>query len=230
MNLNNYIDLQTVIRVARGLQELREKMVFVGGAVLGFYADDLAADELRPTRDIDLTVELAGLSDWARLQERLAELSFVPDFSEQVICRYLFEQITVDIMPANDSPFGISNPWYRPAFPYAFHQLIAPDLQIRLFPIEYILATKFAAFNGRGTDPRTSHDFEDIVFITNNRIHLADEISAAHTDVRLFLQSKFRSIWNHPHRDEMLACHLSPFEADLRLPMILDKIRRIISD
>ena len=110
MNLNKYVDLQTVARVARGLQELREKMVFVGGAVIGFYADDLAADELRPTRDIDLTVELSGLSNWVRLQERLAELGFVPDVSEQVICRYLFEQITVDIMPADDSPFGSSNP------------------------------------------------------------------------------------------------------------------------
>jgi hypothetical protein len=230
MNLNNYVDLEAVVRVARGLQELREKMVFVGGAVIGFYADDLAADELRPTRDIDLTVELSGLSNWVRLQERLAELGFVPDVSEQVICRYLFEQITVDIMPADDSPFGSSNPWYRPAFPYTFHRLIAPDLPIRLFPVEYVLATKFAAFDGRGTDPRTSHDFEDIVFIVNNRIHLADEILSSNADVRLFLESRFRSIWNHPHRDEILACHLSPLEADLRLPLILDKIKRIVSN
>jgi hypothetical protein len=113
--MRDFIDYQTIIRVALGLQELREKMVFVGGAVLGFYADDLTSAELRPTRDIDMTIELAGLSDWARLQERLAKLGFVSDASEQVICRYLFEGITVDIMPANDSPFGVSNPWYRPA-------------------------------------------------------------------------------------------------------------------
>jgi hypothetical protein len=79
----------------------------------------------------------------------------------------------------------------------------------------------------RGTDPRTSHDFEDIVFIINNRIQLAEEVLSVNTDVRLFLQSKFRSILQNPHRDEILTCHLSPFEADFRLPIILDKIKKI---
>lgn len=227
MNSYNFVDLQSIIRVAIGLQELRGKMVFVGGAVLGFYADDRAAPEVRPTRDVDLTTELAGFGDWVQLQERLAELGFVPNTSEQVICRYLFEQITVDIMSADDSPFGVSNPWYRPAFPFVREHLVAPGLTIRLLPVEYMLATKFAAFDGRGSDPRTSHDFEDIVFIVNNHVHLVEKISSAHAEVRLFLQGKFRWIWQHPHRDEILACHLSPLEADFRLPIILDKVKRI---
>jgi Nucleotidyl transferase AbiEii toxin, Type IV TA system len=225
--MRNYIDLEAIVRVALGLQELREKMVFIGGAVLGFYADDSPMAELRPTRDVDLTIELAGFSDWVRLQERLAELGFLPDASEQVICRYLFEQITVDIMPASDSPLGISNPWYLPAFPFVFKQIVMPGVYIQLFPVEYMLATKFAAFEGRGKDYRTSHDFEDIVFIINNYKDLTAKIRTANTDVRNYLQSKFRLIWHHPHREEILSCHLSPFEAGVQMPVILGKIERI---
>jgi hypothetical protein len=227
MDRYDFIDAQTVIQVAQGLQELREKMVFVGGAVLSFYADDPAAVELRPTRDVDLTISLAGLVDWVSLQERLSELGFMPDSSEQVICRYLFKRITVDIMPADDSPFGVSNPWYRPAFPYTIRRFIDADLYIRLFPVEYMLATKFAAYEGRGKDPRTSHDFEDIVFIINNRVNLVEEILSANKEVRDFLQLKFRWILEHPHRDEILSSHLSPYEADFRFPLLLQKITKI---
>ncbi len=43
--MHKFVDLQTIVHVAIGLRELREKMVFIGGAVLGFYADDLGVAE-----------------------------------------------------------------------------------------------------------------------------------------------------------------------------------------
>jgi len=53
---NKFINIDTVGRVAEGLQELREKMFFIGGAVISLYTDDAAAEEIRPTKDVDLTV------------------------------------------------------------------------------------------------------------------------------------------------------------------------------
>lgn len=53
-------------------------MVFVGGAVISLYTDDPAADEIRPTGDIDLTIQLAGFGEWTKLNERLLELGFIP--------------------------------------------------------------------------------------------------------------------------------------------------------
>lgn len=35
-------------------------MVFIGGAVVSLYTDDSAADEIRPTSDIDMTINLAN--------------------------------------------------------------------------------------------------------------------------------------------------------------------------
>lgn len=49
---NKTINIQTIAEVARGLKELRTKMVFVGGAVISLYTDDEAAEEIRPTGDI----------------------------------------------------------------------------------------------------------------------------------------------------------------------------------
>jgi len=38
--------------VAGGLEDLRKKVVFVGGAVTELYADDPASSDIRPTLDV----------------------------------------------------------------------------------------------------------------------------------------------------------------------------------
>ena len=73
---NKVINLALVAQVANGLQELKDKMVFIGGAVISLYTDDPAAEEIRPTSDIDMTINLANYIEWAQMQERLAELGF----------------------------------------------------------------------------------------------------------------------------------------------------------
>lgn len=100
---NRIINIDLVAQVANGLQELREKMVFVGGAVISLYTDDPAADEIRPTSDIDMTIDLANYAEWAQMQGRLSELSFHPDPQGHSICSYKYKDIAIDIMPADDS-------------------------------------------------------------------------------------------------------------------------------
>ena len=46
--------------VADGLEELKEKVVFVGGAVTELYADDPASSDIRPTLDVDCVIELSS--------------------------------------------------------------------------------------------------------------------------------------------------------------------------
>lgn len=108
----NQVNKEVILKVAQGLQELRQEMVFVGGATLSLYADDPAADAVRPTSDIDLSVSLAGYGAWNKLQERLQELRFYPDPTSPVICRFTYEGITIDVMPDDPQILGFSNPWY----------------------------------------------------------------------------------------------------------------------
>jgi hypothetical protein len=73
---NRTINIGVVAEVAQALCELKSQMIFIGGAVVSLYADDPAADEIRPTADIDLTINLLNYKDWTRMQQRLAEPSF----------------------------------------------------------------------------------------------------------------------------------------------------------
>ena len=54
---NRIINLGVVAEIAQALGDLNESVVFVGGAVISIYADDPAADEVRPTQDVDLTCQ-----------------------------------------------------------------------------------------------------------------------------------------------------------------------------
>lgn len=62
---NRTINIGVVAEIAKALAELKNQMVFVGGAVVSLYADDPAADEIRPTADIDMTINLMNFSNWA---------------------------------------------------------------------------------------------------------------------------------------------------------------------
>ena len=59
---NRIINLAVVAEIAEALKEYNQKMVFVGGAVVSLYTDDTAADEIRPTSDIDMTLNVVILS------------------------------------------------------------------------------------------------------------------------------------------------------------------------
>lgn len=48
--------------VANALQDFKEQMVFVEDAVVSLYTNDPAADEIRPTHDIDVTLNIINLS------------------------------------------------------------------------------------------------------------------------------------------------------------------------
>lgn len=223
--VNAHVTREIVEKVAIGLQELRERVVFVGGAVIGLYADDPGAEEVRPTFDVDLSLQLASYGEWVQFQERLAALGFVARPDAEVICRFGFQGLTVDVMPDSEAILGFTNPWYRPGLERSWRFEIAPALTIRLLPFPYMLATKFAAWRSRGgSDPRLSHDFEDLIYLTNNRLRLVEEVMTADEPIRRYLQQGYRSIWEHGNREEIVSCHLA--EAD-RLPLVLDCIRAI---
>jgi hypothetical protein len=222
------INLALVAQVAEGLKELREKMVFIGGAVISLYTDDPAADEIRPTTDIDMTINLANYAEWAKMQERLAELNFYPDPEGQSICSYKFEKIAIDIMPADDSSIGVSNKWYKPGFKYLQQIELPEEISINILPAPYFLATKLEAFKDRGgNDFYGSHDFEDIIYLLDNRTTIVEEILAADEDVRQYIKQELILIKNHPQAGEILAIHIHPLVREDRLPIMMEKMNEL---
>jgi predicted nucleotidyltransferase len=227
---NKVINLALVAQVAKGLKELREKMVFIGGAVISLYTDDPAADEIRPTADIDMTINLANYTEWATMQERLAVLGFYPNPEGTSICSYKYENIEIDIMPAEDSNIGVSNSWYKPGFKY-MQQIELPDgISINILPAVYFLATKLEAFNNRGNnDYYGSHDYEDIIYLLDNRIDIVDDILSSDNDVKKYVIQELVKINNHAQADEILGIHIHPLVRENRLTILKEKIKKIIT-
>lgn len=189
---NKTINLAVVADVARGLRNLKDQMIFVGGAVVSLYTDDPAAEEIRPTADVDLTINIINLNDWSRLQTDLAHLGFHPDPFGQSICSYKYKNIPVDIMSTQDSPFGPSNKWYKIGFD-DLQTVYVEDQKIKILAAPCYIATKFEAFSNRGTDYRTSHDIEDIIYIIDNRTCIVSEIIESKSEIRSFLSQQFQN-------------------------------------
>jgi predicted nucleotidyltransferase len=225
---NRTINIGVVEEVAQALKDLKDQMVFVGGAVVSLYTDDPAADEIRPTDDIDMTLNVVNLSNWSVLQEKLSSLGFHPDPFGHAICSYKFKDIPIDIMPAEDGPLGPANKWYKLGFNNLW-TVKAKEEEIKILPAPCYLATKFEAFNNRGTDYRTSHDFEDIIYIIDNRTTIVEEVKNTLPEIKSFLQSQLSKLKKSANYDEILSAHIHPLIIADRASIVKEKISQIVN-
>ena len=58
-------------RAASALDDLLKEVVFLGGATIGLWITDPAAPEPRPTKDVDVIVEVTSRGRFAEFEERL---------------------------------------------------------------------------------------------------------------------------------------------------------------
>jgi len=225
---NRIINIAVVAEIAKALKNYNNKMVFVGGAVVSLYTDDVAAAEIRPTADVDMTLNVVSLSEWSIIQEDLGALGFYPDPFGHAICSYKYKDIPVDIMATEDGPLGAANKWYKIGFKDLWRVKIK-DQEISILKAPCYLATKFEAFNNRGKDYRTSHDMEDIIYILDNRIDIVVEVENSPKEIKVFIQSELNKIVTQSLINEVLEAHIHPLVIEQRLPIIMRKITQIIS-
>lgn len=225
---NRTINIAVVAEVAEALQDIKEEMVFVGGAVVSLYTDDPAADEIRPTQDIDMTLNIVNLSHWVKVQEQLAALGFHPDPFGHSICSYKYKDIPVDIMATEDGPLGPANRWYKIGFDYSWTAK-AKEQEVKILSAPCFLATKFEAFNGRGSDYRTSHDIEDIIYVLDNRIGIVEEIEKDDPRIANFIKEQLQNITSKNMMQEVLMAHIHPLMLEERLPIVEEKITQILN-
>lgn len=73
-------------------------------------------------------------------------------------------------MPTEDSSIDFGNKWYPEGFHNAVDYLLEENCSIQILSAPYFIATKIEAYKGRGkNDGRTSQDFEDIIYVLENR-------------------------------------------------------------
>jgi predicted nucleotidyltransferase len=147
--------------VAAALDALRDRIVYVGGCVVGLMITDTARPPVRATQDVDLIVEIQGTVAYYQLEQQLKMAGLAPD--RDIICRWRLGDLKVDVMPTDETILGFSNRWYPDAIRDAQTIALPSGRQIRLISPPLLLATKIEAFYDRGAgDFGASHDIEDI--------------------------------------------------------------------
>lgn len=212
--------------IAEALGELREQVVFVGGAVAGLLVTDPLADAVRATRDVDAVVN-ANRALFHRIEEAVAERGFARDVSSDVICRWVHKDsgVLFDLMPVQPEVLGFSNRWY----PYAVETAISLDLgaglKIRLVSAVAFVATKLEAFAGRGNgDFMSSHDLEDVLNIVDGREELADEMAAAPAELRQAVAVAFAQLLKNPDFVNVLPGLIAEPE---RAGLVMDRLKAL---
>lgn len=204
-------------RIALALGDLSEKVVFVGGCVAQLYSTTQGAKEMRPTVDVDCIVDLSSYKDYCSFCEELHAKRFANDITPGApICRWTFENELIDFMPKDDSPIGPSNKWYGPGMRHRVVYEISQGIFIRILPAIYYVATKMEAVLSRGgNDLRTSHDFEDLVYVLNYNTDFVQSFEdTTDESLKQYLSKHFSSLLNRSNIREEVECVLPYGEAE----------------
>ncbi|WP_233579721.1 hypothetical protein [Legionella septentrionalis] len=115
--------------------------------------------------------------------------------NDDVICRWHFDEIILDVMPTDEKILGWGNYWYKEAINHAISHQITEDLCIKSVTAPYFLATKIEAFKSRGNnDFLGSHDFEDIITVIAGCVDIGKEVQASNGNLKKHLQLVFSEL------------------------------------
>jgi len=205
---NTLINRAATKKIAQALGAMNERVVYVGGAVVSLYIDDSSARDVRPTKDIDISMEIASIGALEAIREELVQKGFYQSSEDDVICRFRYEDIKVDLMATEAIGWAPANPWF--ASGYRNRITIEMDgLAIQCLSLPYYVATKFTAFYDRGSkDPRTSQDFEDIVYLLNYTSTLKEQVLEADPEVKAYLIECFQDLLEDAVKQEAILGNL----------------------
>ena len=223
--MSHHVNRVRIKAVHNALAALHETIVFVGGATVSLYADKPEQTDVRPTNDIDVLIEIGSYGAYAAIQEQLATIGFYVDPEAKVTCRYIYDGLTVDIMPTDESVLGFSNRWYKEGFSNLETYQVDERTTVNIFSPAYFIASKLEAYKGRGNnDGRTSQDFEDIVFVLDNRKTIWQELNESTPVLKRYLQEEWRHLLSNTNIEEWLSVHLEYNTATARARVILNEL------
>ncbi|HAU0913780.1 TPA: hypothetical protein JBH80_12715 [Legionella pneumophila] len=191
---------EALYKAATLLKDLNEHVVYVGGRIVGLLITDLIEDDVRPTYDIDVALDLGRTDIVAHysLQKKLESLGFKPDGN--VNCRYVLGDFMIDVMYTDGVLQGINSNWYQAGYDHAI-EIQIKDKKIKILNAVYFIATKLEAFTDRAyknNDYWDCKDLEDIINVINGRPELLVEIMNSPKDVVHFISGYFKKLIEDP--------------------------------
>ena len=230
MDRSNNSNLDMLELAVNRLGEVADDLVFLGGCATGLLLTDAAAPPIRMTQDVDAIAEVASLGDYYALSERLRGKGFSEDQNDgSPICRWMGHGVVLDVMPTNPDVLGFGNEWYQPALKAAIRMALPSGKSIRLVTAPYFLATKLAAFDGRGQgDYLLSHDIEDMVAVLDGRPEIVEEARSSDPGLREYLALRFSGLLSDSRFSSAVHGHLpADFISQQRVPIVIQWIKAL---
>lgn len=178
-------NIERLEKIAFGLGDRLSEVAFVGGAVVELYVNDRAAPTVRSTADVDCVIPVHTRQQMRSWEKNLRDRGFRNDTEQGApICRWIYADTLVDVMPVDQDALGFTNPWYESALQHTIAYTLPSGTTIRLLELPWFIATKIAAIDGRGgSDYRLSHDFEDVIYLWDCIPDFTERIIGAPGDV-----------------------------------------------
>lgn len=132
-------------------------------------------------------------------------------------------------MPADPAILGFGNEWYRPALRDAVLFTLPSGARIKMVTAAYFLATKLAAFAGRGNgDYVMSHDMEDIMAVLDGRPEVVQEVMQSSQELKVHLRDRFRELLADGKFVNSIPGHLPGDAASqARVPTVLERLNNM---
>ncbi len=184
---------------------------------------------MRVTDDVDVIAELSSYVEYTKFSKLLRKLGFTEDSSEGApICRWTLMGAKLDVMPTDERILGFSNKWFKSALSHAALTTFE-GLAVRVVTPPYFLATKLAAYKGRGKgDFHASKDIEDVIALIDGRPTLVAEFDSAPGDVRRYVAAEIRKLLANREFIDAIAGHLPGDAASQsRIPQIVVKLHAL---
>jgi predicted nucleotidyltransferase len=207
--------------------ELLRDIVLVGGCAVGLLAANDKDLNIRATVDVDFVLEVAAKGDYYAFCERLRQKGFREASEANVICRWRTRELTIDVMPTDESVLGFTNMWYSEAVRTASEHTLPSGIIINLVGAAEFLATKLDAFSHRGNGDLLHHDIEDIVTVLEGRDSVVDEISSSSKDIRTYLVDGFDDLLSTAEFHDKLPWLLGPNRSRERYELVVARMRQI---
>ena len=71
--------------------------------------------DVRYTLDVDCIVDVISRNQYYQLEKKLNKQGFKKSITEDVICRWFYDDVILDVMPTDEAILGFGNRWYKQA-------------------------------------------------------------------------------------------------------------------
>lgn len=212
------------------LGSLVDEVVFVGAAVIGLWVNTRQPLNLLATDDIDVIV-VASRSEVREIEQRLSDLGFRNDSRQGApLCRYVHHEsgLVLDVMPIDEAVYGFTNPWFQEAYDTADR-----THDVRIATPQMLLATKLAAWQGRGNDDLlASKDVRDCFTLIDGRDQIAEDVKRASSEAQAYIRETLREILDHRDFDYAALGSMAPYGgslADAAADRLRQRIEQILA-